>query len=293
MTVAITVADALDGAARTLAAAGIDGGRREARLLLAHALAVRMESLIADPARPVDSSSRDRFTTLIERRARREPMSHLLGVREFWSLDFAVTADVLDPRPDSETLVAAALDCFPDRDAPLAVLDLGTGSGCLLLAVLSERPVARGLGVDASQEALAVAEANARRLRLIERVRFRQGDWDTGVGGRFDLILCNPPYIPTSDIAALDREVSCYEPRLALDGGADGLVAYRRIVPQFKRLLSDRDGARAVIEVGAGQAEPVTSIMIDAGLVITRVHRDLSGVERCIVAGVAVPFTKP
>ena len=286
-----TVTRALDGAAARLGAAGIDEARREARLLLAHALGSGTAALIADPARPLDRAAQDRLAALVDRRAAREPMSHILGRREFWSLDFAVTRDVLDPRADSETLVEAALALFPDRAAPLAVLDLGTGTGCLLLAVLAERPGARGLGVDASEAALRIAAGNADRLGLGARASFRHGDWGDGLTGRFDLILCNPPYIPAGAIAALAPEVAHWEPRLALDGGADGLDAYRTLAGQFNRLLEPK--AVAVVEVGDEQADAVTEIFAAAGLVEDSRRRDLSGIERCLVLRAVTAFTKP
>jgi len=287
----ITIAHALDGATARLAAAGVEDARREARLLLAHALGTGTATLIADPARALDRAAQERFNALVDRRAAREPMSHILGRREFWSLDFAVTRDVLDPRADSETLVEAALALFPDREAPLAVLDLGTGTGCLLLAVLAERPGARGLGVDASAAALRIAAGNADRLGLGARASFRQGDWGDGLTGRFDLILCNPPYIPAAAIAALAPEVAHWEPRTALDGGADGLDAYRTLAGQFNRLLEPK--AVAVVEVGDKQADAVAEIFAAAEMVVDSRRRDLSGIERCLVLRAATAFTKP
>lgn len=287
----VTVVRALDEAVARLAAAGIEEARREARLLLAHALGTGVASLFADPARAIDRDARDRFAALVERRVAREPVSHLLGHREFWSLDFVVTADVLDPRADSETLVEAALAAFPDRDAPLAVLDLGTGSGCLLLAVLSERPNARGLGIDASDAALRIAAENAARLGLDDRATFQRGDWGRDLGARFDLILCNPPYIESGAIAALAPEVARWEPRPALDGGADGLDAYRVLAPQFNRLLAVN--GIAAIEIGDGQANAVADLSVAAGLVVESRRRDLSGIERCLLLRRPAPFTKP
>ena len=287
----ITVARALDEAVARLATAGIEEARREARLLLAHALGAGVASLFADPARLLERDARDRFAALIERRVAREPVSHLLGHREFWSLDFVVSADVLDPRADSETLVEAALAAFPDRDAPLAVLDLGTGSGCLLLAVLSERPNARGLGIDASDAALRIAVENAARLGLDARATFRRGDWGGDLSARFDLILCNPPYIASGAIAALAPEVARWEPRPALDGGTDGLDAYRALAPQFNRLLAEN--GVAVVELGEGQADPTAEIFAAAGLVVESRRRDLSGIERCLLLRRPAPFTKP
>jgi release factor glutamine methyltransferase len=287
----MTVARALDAAAEQLAAAGIAEARREARLLLAHALGTGAASLFADPSRVLDRDACDRFAAIVARRASREPASHILGRREFWSLDFVVTADVLDPRPDSEALVEAALAALPEHNAPLAVLDLGTGSGCLLLAVLSERPNARGLGIDASAAALHIAAENASRLGLAARATFQRSDWAEGIEARFDLILCNPPYIESGAIATLAPEVARWEPRQALDGGTDGLAAYHVLAPQFNRLLAPN--GVGVVEVGEGQADAAAELFVAAGLVVDSRCRDLSGIERCLVLRRSRTFTKP
>lgn len=275
-----TVETCMAAAADRLKAAGIDQPRREGRLLLAHALGLDPAAVMGHPEYPVPD--RDGFLALVEQRARGVPMAHILGRREFWSLDFRVTPDTLDPRPDSETLVEAALAALARRrgDA-LSVLDLGTGTGCLLLAVLSELPHAEGTGVDLSQAAAAVARENARRLGLDARSRFVVGDWAAALQGRFDLILSNPPYIPKGEIVALQREVAQFEPRLALDGGPDGLNAYRRLATELRHLLQP-DGV-AVLEVGAGQWRPVAGMMQDAGLAVGAPRPDLAGVERCVI----------
>jgi release factor glutamine methyltransferase len=275
-----TVESCMAAAADRLKAAGIDQPRREGRLLLAYALGLDPATVIGHPEYPV--SDRDGFLALVEQRARGVPMAHILGRREFWSLDFRVTPDTLDPRPDSETLVEAALAALAGRrgDA-LSVLDLGTGTGCLLLAVLSELPCADGTGVDLSQAAAAIARENARRLGLDARCRFVVGDWAAAIHSRFDLILSNPPYIPKGEIVALQREVARFEPRLALDGGPDGLDAYRRIGAELPRLLQP-DGI-AILEVGAGQWGPVAGMMRDAGLRVGAPRADLAGVERCVI----------
>ena len=275
-----TVETCMAAAADRLKAAGIEQPRREGRLLLAHALGLDPAAVIGHPEYPVPDH--DFFLALVERRARGEPMAHLLGRREFWSLDFRVTPDTLDPRPDSETLVEAALAALADRrGAVLGVLDLGTGTGCLLLAVLSELPCAEGTGVDLSQAAAAVARDNARRLGLDGRCRFLVGDWAASLNGRFDLILSNPPYIPKDEIAALQREVAQFEPHLALDGGSDGLESYRCLAAELPRLL--QPGGVAILEVGAGQWGPVSDMMREAGLVVGAPRADLAGVERCVI----------
>ncbi|UCH76114.1 MAG: peptide chain release factor N(5)-glutamine methyltransferase [Rhodospirillales bacterium] len=273
----MTIGECVAAGARQLSAAGIVDARREARLILAHALGVEPVAVSGYPERPVPDP--EAFERLIARRARREPLSHLTGQREFWSLTLETGPATLDPRPDSESLVEAALGVVPDRTAPLSVLDLGTGTGCLLLAVLSELPRAAGLGIDVSPAALAVARRNAERVGMASRTRFEPGDWGRRLDGQFDLILCNPPYIPTGEIAELQPEVADFEPRIALDGGADGLDAYRVVVPDIMRLLAA--GGAAVLEFGAGQGAAVTQIVTAEGLVIDRMTRDLAGHERC------------
>jgi release factor glutamine methyltransferase len=277
----VTIGDLLREAAPRLAAAGIDGARRETRLLLEAACQVPVATQIAFPEREIDGSGLERFRTLVARRTRREPMAHILGRREFWSLSFKVTADTLDPRPDSETLVQAVLAQTPDRSAPLRLLDFGTGTGCLLLALLHELPEATGLGVDASGTALAVAQENATALGLASRASFRQGDWDGGIAPAFDVVVSNPPYIPSGEIAALQPEVAAFEPRLALDGGPDGLASYRRLAPAAERLLA-KDGL-AAFEVGLGQADSVAGIGRAARLRHIATAGDLAAVPRCVL----------
>ncbi|MSP87837.1 MAG: peptide chain release factor N(5)-glutamine methyltransferase [Alphaproteobacteria bacterium] len=270
-------------AARRLTAAGIAGARLDARLLLAHALGVAPDEIMARRGdRPTEAVAVD-FERLLVRRLAREPVSRIRGRREFWSLEFEIGPDTLDPRPDSETLIEAALACLADRGAPWRILDLGTGSGCLLLAMLSELPAATGVGIDRASGALAIAAANAHRLGLDRRCRFLCGDWAAGLAGRFDLIVANPPYIPSADIAALEPEVRDHDPVLALAGGVDGLDAYRAIAAELPRLLAVE--GRAVLELGNGQAEPVAKIMVEAGLVLSAVRPDLAGVARALVVG--------
>jgi release factor glutamine methyltransferase len=277
----VTIGDLLKEAAARLAEAGIDGAAREARLLLQAAGDLPIPTQIAFPERTMEAGTVARFRALVARRAGREPMAHILGQREFWSLAFKVTADTLDPRPDSETLVQAVLDQIADRAAPLRLVDFGTGTGCLLLALLHELPNASGLGVDASAAALAVAGDNARALGLAARASFRQGDWDEGISPAFDLALSNPPYIPSGEIAALQPEVAAFEPRLALDGGPDGLAPYRRLAPAAVRLLAA--GGLAAFEVGRGQADSVAGIGRSAGLRHIATANDLGAVPRCVL----------
>ncbi len=277
------LATLIDRAAVELRAAGIGAPRREARLLAALALDSGGEALIADPERPVGERDADRFRRLVARRAAREPLSRIRGRREFWSLEFALGPSTLDPRPDSETLVEAALERLPaDRDA--TVLDCGTGTGCLLVAVLSERPRATGIGIDIDPDAVALARANAARCGQAARARFDVADWRDPAAppaGPFDLVLANPPYIPSASIAGLAPEVARYDPRTALDGGADGLDAFRSLGPVLARLLAS-DG-HAVVEIGAGQADEAAAILGAAGLAEADRKCDLAGIPRCLI----------
>jgi len=272
----------LHDATERLAAAGVDDPAFDARVLLAECVGLAPAAVSLHGADTLSAAAAERFAALIDRRAAREPVSHLLGRRGFWTLDLEVTAATLDPRPDSETVVEAVLAAIPERAAPLRVVDFGTGSGCLLLAVLSEYSWARGLGIDRSDAALAVAQRNAERSGLAQRARFALGDWGTGLDGPFDLIVTNPPYIPAAEIDTLAPEVACFEPRGALDGGPDGLACYRALAPDLARLLAP--GGLAVLEIGAGQAAAVESILAAAGLTPDGRRRDLGGIERCLLA---------
>jgi release factor glutamine methyltransferase len=219
---------------------------------------------------------------MVARRLGREPVSRILGRRGFWTLDLALGPATLDPRPDSETVVEAVLAALPEPRAPLRLLDFGTGSGCLLLALLVELPTATGLGIDRSLAALEIARANARAAGLAGRAAFVQADWGGPLAGRFEVIVTNPPYIPSGDIAGLQPEVADFDPRLALDGGDDGLDCYRALVPDIARLLAP--GGVAALEVGRGQAAAVGAMLTAAGLESLGARRDLGGVERCVTA---------
>ncbi len=260
----IVADDRLTDAARKLATAGIANARREARLL--QALAEDDEA---------------RFDDYVRRRAAHEPYSRIRGAREFWSLDLALSPDTLDPRPDSETLIEAVLASLPDRAAPLKVVDFGTGTGALLLALFTEYPNATGVGVDVLSGAIETARQNAAKLDLAVRTQFIVGDWAEVDLDPADVILANPPYIPADEIAALSPEVAHFDPRCALDGGIDGLAAYRALAPLARRIL--RPDGWAFFELGAGQSESVARIMIESGLRVTGARRDLAGHERCLV----------
>jgi release factor glutamine methyltransferase len=254
---------------------------REARLLLAAACALKASELIGAPEAPLGAAAR-RASQFAARRAAGEPLSRILGRREFWSLSLAISPDALDPRPETETIVEAALATFAARRGePFGVLDLGVGSGALLCALLSEFPAARGLGVDVSERAAAVARANLHSLGLAKRAEIRVGDWGAGLDGPFDLIVANPPYVRRSEIAGLAREVRDHDPHMALDGGEDGLEAYRALLPEIARLLAPCSGW-FFLEVGAGQAEAVETIAAAAGLADLATFDDLAGVARVV-----------
>lgn len=278
-----TVREAIHQAAHRLAGAGIPEARAEARRLLALAADVSAEGLIATADEPLAAEAQARFENFVRRREQHEPFAYIAGAREFWSLPFRITPATLIPRPDTETVVEAALAHIRGRhnDNP-RILDLGTGSGCILLALLSELPGAIGTGTDASEAALAVAKHNARALGLAQRVTFHLGNWTEGLAGPFDLIVSNPPYIPEGDIASLDIDVAQFEPRMALAGGSDGLDAYRAIAAAVSSLLAP--GAALALEVGLGQADAVAALLRRAGLDIAGTHADLAGIPRCVVA---------
>ena len=264
--------------AARLAAAGVADSGREAILLVRRAADVSAAAYIADPAAPLGAAAA-RVERFAQRRERREPLSRIEGRREFWGLDFAVTPDVLDPRPDTETLVEAALAGLGARKGEaLRVLDFGTGSGAILAALLSEWPQASGLGIDASEAAAAVAQRNLSGFGA--RARVRVGGWGAGVEGAFDVIVSNPPYIRSGDIVGLDEEVRAHDPALALDGGADGLDAYRALAPDIARLLAPQ--GRFFVEIGRRQGDEVVAILAGAGLAVVERRRDLGGIERAL-----------
>ncbi len=258
-------AEVLRAAAARLAETGIESPRREARLLWDHAQS---------------QSERGAFESLLLRRLAREPLAYILGHKEFWSMDFSVGPGALVPRPETETLIEQALSAFPDRAVPLRILDLGTGSGCLLVTALTLYPKARGVGVDVSEAALGWARKNAARHGVEDRIAFVPGGW-TVAEGPFDLVLSNPPYVAEAEMAGLAPELG-YEPRDALAAGPEGLDAYRALGPAIAAVLAP--DSWAFLEIGAGQAGAAAAALEAGGLDILKAAHDLSGIPRCLVA---------
>jgi release factor glutamine methyltransferase len=275
-----------DAAQRTLtewfAAAGIETAALDARLVLCHALGISHLDLLRDPEMPIGASAAI-IAAMAVRRLRGEPISRIRGWREFYGLDFAISPAVLDPRPETEILVETVLATVADRRlASLDVLDFGVGSGAILGALLSQLPNAFGVGVDRSEAACRVARGNLASLGLSTRSRIICGDWAEAISGTFDVIVANPPYVASSDIAMLARDVREHDPRAALDGGADGLVAYRILAPAVARVIASR--GMAAFEIGIGQADSVSALLKDAGLRGVGTQRDLGGHVRVVTA---------
>jgi len=276
----MTLREAIKTAAARLSSSS-ETPRLDAELLAAHVLMISREALLLHQ---LDRHAPEGFDALVDRRAEGEPVAYIIGNRDFWTITLDVAPGVLIPRPDSETLIEAAVGYF-GADGPATVLDLGTGSGALLLAALHEWPDATGLGVDKSETAVAAARANAEKLGMSDRARIVQGDWDAGITDRFDLILCNPPYIGDDEILPVD--VGRYEPPSALFAGSDGLDAYRVLAPRINRLLSPR--GLALFEIGASQAEAVSALFGAEGHSPALQH-DLAGRDRCIAIGPVMNF---
>jgi release factor glutamine methyltransferase len=285
-----TIAQAVRRIKQALETAGIDEAAGDARRLIAAALDITAATIIGDPARPITHAQATRLATFVSRRCNREPVSRILGTREFYGRPFTITPAVLDPRADTETLIECALSIVTRegwRDRPITILDIGTGSGAILLTLLAELPHATGVGLDISHHALAVAKSNASTLNLTLRSSFHHADICAGVPRGYDLVVSNPPYIPAAHIPTLDPEVAKFDPHLALDGGADGFAYYRSIVADWAQ--GSRSSATArwlVLEAGVGQSGHILEIARSHGLVARsddhRVANDLGGHERCI-----------
>lgn len=273
---------AFNDAFKRFQAAAIDTARLDARLLLGAVLGGGAERVLAESGRDLSDIEFSIFEGFVKRREDHEPLSQILGVREFWSLSFKVTSATLTPRPDTETLIEVALNAV--TKPPQRILDLGTGSGCIVLSLLSEWKSTQGLGVDISEAALDVARYNAKKLGFEDRAEFRICDWRAGKWqrGTFDVVVSNPPYIPESDMKSLDADVRDFEPRTALVGGVDGLDAYREIIAELPNMLSL--GGLILFEVGIDQADDVEMLLRLAGFKDGQQHADLSGIPRVVMA---------
>lgn len=285
MTDGASIAAARRRIAGELHAAGIESAQLDARLLIGHALGLDHAGLVANAERTLSEADNERIAKLVARRLAHEPVARILGEKEFWGMPFALSAATLVPRPETETVVEAALAALTQDDArgkPLHLADLGTGTGAILLALLKELPDASGVGADINPDALVTARENARRLGLQDRCAFVQSDFGAALSGRFDLVVSNPPYIATGEIETLPADVRDFDPILALDGGTDGLACYRRIAREAGTLLNP--GALLVLEIGAGQAGAVAGLMRAGGLRPEGPPRpDLAGIPRALV----------
>lgn len=264
-----------------LRAVSEDRALAEGRILLEFAMGLERQILIAYPERLLRVDQWARYRELVTRRTTHEPVSQITGMREFWGLPFKVTKETLTPRPDSETLIEAVISYFPDQSRPVSVLDLGVGTGCLLLSILSEYEAATGLGVDQSPKALSVARDNATSLGLEGRSSFQISDWFENVTGKYDIIVANPPYIAAHERLSLSADVRDFEPASALFAGEDGLLDYQRIARSIKDHLTEE--GLVFIELGAGQGDAVSKILGDQNLQVLERICDLGGIERCLV----------
>jgi release factor glutamine methyltransferase len=289
--VSVTLVKAWTAARDRLKDAGVDSPVIDSRLLVEAAAGVSRADLVTDPHRPLDAEQAERLDAYVARRARREPVSHILGRKGFWKIMLNVDSRVLTPRPETEVIVDHALRAFDEQEA-FDVLDLGVGSGAILLAILAERPRARGVGVEVSDDALAVARDNAAGLGLERRTALLRGDWTAGLAGdAFDLVVANPPYVRTGEIEGLAPEVRDHEPRLALDGGEDGLRAYRVLAPEVLRVL--KPGGLFLVETGHDQGEAVAALFAAAGGQAVNVLKDLSDRERVVIGRRAARLAEP
>ncbi len=261
--------------------ASVDNAALDARLLIGHVLNYDRAQLITHSDEEISDSKIKKIQALIERRAQREPVARILGQREFWGLPFRLNKGTLEPRPDSETLIETALK-YAGQTKPKRILDIGTGSGCLLLALLHEWPEATGLGIDQSEKAIQQATLNAKNLNLNKRAIFQTGNWLDGIDEKFDLIISNPPYISPEEIKTLEPEVRDHDPLKALDGGIDGLDPYRLLIPLLPKYLNQN--SMIVFEIGATQGKAVERLMKEANFKDIQITKDLSGLDRCVSA---------
>ncbi len=278
----ITLRDALAMGAQVLTDASIPSAPLDARLLLLHATGYSNEAIILNPEQVLAENVLYQYLQLVARRASHEPIAYILQKKSFWSLDFHVTRDTLIPRPDSETLIELSLECIKDRSKLAHIVDLGTGSGCLLLSLLSELPQGNGTGIDSSAKALEVALRNTKDLGFEHRTTFIESNWCEKLDRKADIIISNPPYIAPDEMPQLQKSVAAYEPHSALCDGVDGLDAYRAIAGQAKHHLNPN--GFCVVELGFGQAKAVRSLFQSEGWNVTTIKRDLAGVERALAA---------
>lgn len=284
----LTLLQAWQSAKARLETAGLAGPVIDARLLVEAAAEATRADIVTDPYRALTPEQEERLADYLARRERRQPVSHILGRKGFWKIMLSVTPDVLTPRPDTEVIVDYVLKKFPDETAPFHILDLGVGSGAIVLSILAERPRAKGLATDISHEALAVARENAAKLGLANQIAFARGNWTEGLAdASFDVVVSNPPYIASEVIETLEPEVKDHEPRVALDGGTDGLDAYRRLAPEILRVL--KPGGLFAVEIGYDQKDAVEALFNEVGAGDVWTIKDLSTNDR-VVVGVKNPL---
>ena len=277
----LTLLQAWQGTKARLEAVGLTGPVIDARLLVEAAADATRADIIGDPYRVLSADQMQTLETYVSRRERREPVSHILGRKGFWKIMLSVNSHVLTPRPDTEVIVDMILKAIPEAQS-FSILDLGVGSGAILLSILAERPGGKGLGVDVSEDALAVARENAANLGLVGKIALLRGDWTTGLGDSgFDVVVSNPPYIASAVIETLEPEVRVHEPRLALDGGADGLDAYRILAPEILRVL--KPGGIFAVEIGFDQKEAVEALFRSAGAQDINTVLDLANHDRVVM----------
>jgi release factor glutamine methyltransferase len=279
----VLISEALEIAKNNLQKQGINSFRIDALLLLCHSLSCAKEKIIFNPTLEITAEAEEKFLIALKRRENHEPMSHILGKREFFGNDFIVNPDVLDPRPDSESLIEMTLEIFPNTNQSLKILELGVGSSCLIATILKYFPNSSGIAVDISLPALKIAQENLLNLGLKNRVELLQSNWFSNIvpSKRFDLIISNPPYIKSSDIELLQEEVKNFEPIKALDGGENGLDCYEIIAQKAKDFLND--SAFLLLEIGFGQEEDVKKIFIKSGLQFVKEKKDLAGIIRALL----------
>jgi release factor glutamine methyltransferase len=283
----LSLLQAWQSAKSRLEAVGLVGPVIDARLLVEAAADATRADIVTDPHRALTPEQEERLEDYVSRRERREPVSHILGRKGFWKVMLAVNANVLTPRPETEVIVDYVLKQFPEQ-MPFNILDLGVGSGAIILSILAERPAAKGLATDISDDALAVARENASNLGLASRVAFARGDWTAGLADEsFDVIVSNPPYIASDVIETLEPEVKHFDPRVALDGGDDGLDAYRHLAPEIMRVL--KPGGLFAVEIGYDQKDQVEALFNAAGGSEVWTIKDLSTNDR-VVVGVKNPL---